>query len=54
MDLVPLTGLPSLASVGEDVSSCAMTRCARVGGYPGDGEPPLLRGELRDWEGSGL
>ena len=32
MEYVPLTGLPCLASVGEDVPSSAVTSCARVEG----------------------
>jgi hypothetical protein len=47
VDPVSPTGLPCLASMGEDVPSPAGTECARVGWYPGCG-PPLQRGRGRD------
>ena len=51
--LVPLTGQPYLASVGEDVPSPAVTWCARLGWYPGEGVwgKSCVRW---DWEERGL
>ena len=56
IDPVPLTGLPCLSSVGEDVPDPAVTSCAR-GGRTKRGMPrwglSLLKGEGNEGMGEG-
>jgi len=51
---IPLNGPPCPASVGEDVSSSAMTWCAVVGWYPQGASSLLREGEGEDLCEGGL
>lgn len=54
LDLLPLTGRPGCAWVGEDALRPAMTGCSRVGQYPSGASHSVRRREEEEVVGEGF